>query len=128
MNSTRAAIPMKLALPGMVVLILAGCASTSPVPSAPLPAAPTAADVDAQRRAQFSKSLESWHGAKITELQTKLGQPTTKSKQADGKLVYVYAKSAKVSGPAGPSNFSCVVRYLIDERTSQVVGHQIEGC
>jgi len=116
----------------LLVTILAGCAAAPPLPSAPAPApgpaAPTAADVDAQRRAAFSKSLDSWHGAKTAELQAKLGLPTSKTTQADGKLVYVYAKSAKVSGPAGPSNFSCVVRYLVDEKTSRVVGHQVEGC
>jgi len=118
-----AATVMKHIGPAIIVLTLAGCA-TAPLSST----TPPAADVDGQRRAQFSKSQESWHGAKTTELQAKLGQPTSKTRQADGKLLYVYAKSAKVSGPAGPSNFSCVVRYLIDEKTSQVVGHQIEGC
>jgi hypothetical protein len=111
---------MKKSLPILAAaLVLSACAT------APPPAPAPQVDVDAQRRAEFSKSLERWNGAKTQELQSKLGPPTAKSRQADGKLVWAYSKSGKISSG---DTFSCVVRYLIDERSSQVVGHQIEGC
>ncbi|MDN3921214.1 hypothetical protein [Roseateles violae] len=108
------------------LLLMAGCATQpSQPPQTAAPPARPQVDVDAQRRAEFDKSLDRWNGAKTQELQSKLGLPTSKSRQADGKLVWAYSKSTKTSDGA---TFSCVVRYLIDERSSQVVGHQIEGC
>jgi hypothetical protein len=80
---------------------------------------------DTKRQADFDKSLDSWTGAKVQELIAKLGPPTSKSRQADGKPIYVYSKSAK-SGAA--TTFSCVVRYVLDARSERVTGHQIEGC
>lgn len=102
----------------MMVWLLSACAST-PV---------TQAQVDADRRSEFDKSLDGWHGATIHELVAKLGPPSSKSRQADGTLVYVYAKSTKLKGPVGPIMFSCVVRYMVDAHAGRVVGHRIEGC
>lgn len=101
----------------LVSLLLAACAT--------LPAPVSAPSADAKRRAAFDKSLDSWTGAKVQELIAKLGQPTAKTRQADGAPVYVYAKSAK-SGAT--TTFSCVVRYVLDARSERVTGHQIEGC
>jgi len=113
---------MKRTVQGLVLAMmlggLAACVST-PV---------TQSQVDAERQSSFDKGLDSWHGASVKELIAKLGQPTSTSRQADGRLVYVYAKSAKLSGPLGPSTFSCVVRYLVDAGSGRVVGHRIEGC
>lgn len=146
MNRRRPAAPA-LATALCIALALVGCASAPPAkPVAPLPAPPTSpappaspaplpqappptqAQIDAKRQAEFDKSLASWHGASTRELRSKLGLPTSTAKQADGVLVYVYAKSSKVNGPTGPTGFSCVVRYLIDEKADRVVGHRIEGC
>lgn len=119
-------------------LLLAGCAATPPAkPAAPppppqaQPQPPSQAQIDAKRQAEFDKSLDSWHGAKMRELTGKLGQPSSTERQPNGTLVYVYAKSTKLSGPngqKGTTSFSCVVRYLIDERADRVTGHRIEGC
>ena len=81
--------------------------------------------VDAKRRADFDKSLAGWHGARQQELLAKLGAPSSKARGADGRLVYTYARTAKQSGPGG---FSCVVRYMIDDKADKVVGHSFEGC
>ena len=80
---------------------------------------------DTKRQAAFDKSQDSWTGAKVQELLAKLGPPTSKTKQPDGSLVYVYARSAK-SG--AKTTFSCLVRYFVDARNERVTGHQIEGC
>lgn len=117
---------MKQTVQGLVLAMLlcglVACVST-PV-SIPVPQP----QVDAERRSTFDKELDSWHGATVKELIAKLGQPGSTSRQADGRLVYVYAKSAKLSGPSGPSTFSCVVRYIVDAGSGRVVGHRIEGC
>ena len=104
-------------------LLLAACAST-PTPPQPEPQS----SVDAKRQAEFDRSQDRWNGAKVSELVAKLGQPTSKEKQPNGSPVYVYSKTAKLSGPTGPVNFSCVVRYQLDERGERVVGHSIQGC
>lgn len=113
---------MTQAVQGLVVAVLlaalVGCASAPPAQS----------QVDAQRQSKFDKELDSWHGATVKELVAKLGQPTSTSRQSDGNLVYVYAKSAKLSGPGGTSTFSCVVRYTVNAGSGRVVGHRIEGC
>lgn len=98
----------------------------APVSTAPAPA--PNASIDAKRQADFNKSLDSWIGAKVQELVAKLGPPTSRARQANGAAVYVYVKSTKVTGSAGPSSFSCIVRYTLDERSERVTGHQIEGC
>jgi len=90
------------------------------------PAAPSSADQ--QRQAEFNKSLDRWHGARVQELVAKMGRPNSSSKAEDGRLAYVYARSGQISGPGGPSTFSCVVSYLIDEKTDRIVGHRIAGC
>ena len=100
---------------------LAGCSSVAVKPAA-------TANPDAQRQADFDKSMERWHGASAAELVGKLGAPSAKSKLADGTQVYAYAKSKQLQGPIGPVAFSCVVRFSIDERTGLIVGHRIEGC
>lgn len=97
--------------------LLAACAS-----------APSQSQIDAQRRSEFDKSLDRWHGASVKELLAKLGPPQSKLHQTAGRVVYVYAKSAQLSGPTGPIAFSCVVRYTIDERAGRIVDHGIEGC
>ena len=100
---------------------LAGCSSVAVKPAA-------TAKPDAQRQADFDKSMERWHGASAAELVGKLGPPSAKSKLADGTQVYAYAKSKQLQGPIGPLAFSCVVRFSIDERSGLIVGHRIEGC
>ncbi|MET0518514.1 MAG: hypothetical protein ABW005_06725 [Burkholderiaceae bacterium] len=117
-------------------LALAACAGLSP-PTAPGPHPPAApaqpapesqAQIDSRRQSDFDKSLDAWHGARIKELTAKLGPPTSTIRQPGAPLVYVYAKTGKLSGPTGPVSFSCVVRYTIDERADRVIGHRIEGC
>jgi len=124
-------------LPAMLGSVLAGCAlapttpspamstaapvaTPAPAPQQPVPQAPLPADL--QRQAAFNKSLESWHGASIQELQAKLGAPDSRDQAGDGRLVYVYKRAAKAG------SFACVVRYLIDEASGRISGHQIEGC
>ena len=113
---------MTRAMQGLVLAMLlgglAGCVSTPPAQS----------QVDAERQSGFDKQLDSWNGATVKELIAKLGQPTSTARQPDGKLLYVYAKSTRLSDPGGPSSFSCVVRYLVDAGSGRVVGHRIEGC
>ncbi len=120
------------ALMALSALLLSACASMQAPPSSappPVPAQPEPqASVDARRQAEFDKSQERWHGAKVQELVSKLGQPTSKEKQTNGSPTYVYSKTAKLNGPTGPINFSCVVRYQLDARAERVVGHSIEGC
>lgn len=89
---------------------------------------PSQAQVDAQRRSEFDQSLNSWHGASIKELLVKLGPPQSRQRQAGGRVVYVYAKSAQLGGPGERRTFSCVVRYTVDEHAGRVVDHLIEGC
>jgi len=109
--------------------LLGACASVPP-PAAPAaaPATPAQPSIDAQRRAEFDRSQARWHGAKLQELVSKLGKPSSNTRAADGSQVLVYAKSAKIKGPNGPSLFSCVVRYQIEAQSERIVGHQIEGC
>jgi len=106
--------------------LLGACASVPP-PAAPV-AAPPQPSIDAQRQAEFDRSQARWHGAKLQELVSKLGKPSSNTRAADGSQVLVYAKSAKIKGPNGPSLFSCVVRYQIEAQSERIVGHQIEGC
>lgn len=103
----------------MCLSLLTACGSMPP---------PSQAQIDAQRRTEFDQSLSSWHGASIKELLVKLGPPQSRQRQAGGRVVYVYAKSAQLGGPGEPRTFSCVVRYTIDEHAGRVVDHQIEGC
>jgi len=111
---------------------LGGCASTAlPTPSTPPaaapppPAAPSAADQ--QRRGEFDKALDSWHGATVQELLRKMGKPEAITRRADGSYDYRYSKSTR-GGPDGRPAFSCTVRYLVDAPGRQVIGHSIEGC
>lgn len=119
----RRSVATVVALAALATLVgwLAGCSSVAVKPAA-------TANPDAQRQADFDKSMERWHGASATELVGKLGAPSAKSKLADGTQVYAYAKSKQLQGPIGPVAFSCVVRFSIDERSGLIVGHRIEGC
>lgn len=112
--------------------VLGGCASTAPpTPTAPPaaapspPAAPSA--VDQQRRGEFDKALDSWHGATVQELLRKMGKPETITRRADGNYDYRYSKSTR-GGTDGRPAFSCTVRYVVDASGRQVIGHSIEGC
>jgi hypothetical protein len=129
-----------LALLWLLAAALAGCA-TAPGPSssaAPSASARTAAEVarqaetqrqiDAQRQAEFNKSLDRWHGASVKELLAKLGKPNATAHEPDGTRVYIYARSTQTGAQGGALPFTCVVRYLIDEKAGKVVGHRIEGC
>lgn len=115
----------------MVIGLLAGCASAPEprtVAPAPLPPLVQQPQPDAQRRSEFDRSLDQWHGARSQELFAKLGAPKSSTHSPDGTAVHLYAKSTKLKGPTGPVTFSCVVRYIIDERTDRIVDHRIEGC
>lgn len=128
-------VPRSLVCAGVAAaLVLGGCASTappaptpSPPPAAvpPAPAAPSAADQ--QRRGEFDKALDSWHGASVQELLRKMGKPEAITRRADGSYDYRYSKSTR-AGPEGRPAFSCTVRYLVDAPARQVIGHSIEGC
>nr|WP_316641400.1 hypothetical protein [uncultured Roseateles sp.] len=114
----------------MMAALLAGCASAPaprPVTPAPLPP-PSAPQVDAQRRSEFDRSLDHWHGARTQELFAKLGAPKSSTRGRDGTVVHLYAKSAQLKGPTGPVMFSCVVRYIVNERSDRIIDHRIEGC
>lgn len=118
-----------LALGGAV--LLGGCA-TPPPPKPPSPAAvptqpaaPGAADQ--QRRGEFDKALDSWHGATVQELLRKMGKPEAITRRADGSFDYRYSKSTR-AGADGRAAFSCTVRYVVDAPARQVIGHSIEGC
>jgi len=117
--------------------LLAACAS--PAPKTPSSSSPPAAEaaarqaesqrqVDAQRQAEFNRSLDRWHGASVKELLAKLGKPNSTAREPDGTRVWIYAKSTQLSGPNGATPFTCVVRYLVDEKAGKIVGHRIEGC
>ena len=97
-----------------LLVIVAGCA-TSPQP------ATTPADVE--RRSDFDKAQDSWHGAPLKELTAKLGKPTTVTRQAGGSTVYAFTKSTR-----GGTGFACTVRYTVDDKTQRIQGHEIEGC
>ena len=101
-----------------MALMFAGCGS-SPVKTS---------NPDAQRQAEFDASMDRWHGANAKELVSKLGAPSAKSRLPNGTLVYTYAKSTQLQGATGPIAFSCVVRFMIDERSGLIVSHRIEGC
>lgn len=113
------------------LLWLAGCSTPVGRPAsgtaAPGGAAKTA-QTDAQRQAEFDKSMARWHGASVTELMKKQGAPSSQSRLPGGKLVYVYARSSQVRGPTGMVPFHCAVHYTVDERSSLITGHRIEGC
>lgn len=117
-NRRRGRVASQAAGTVAMAWLLAGCGSAPVKP----------VNLDAQRRAEFDKSMDRWHGASTKELVAKLGAPSTRSKLADGTLVYAYAKSTQVHGPIGPIPFVCVVRYLVDDHTGLIVGHRIEGC
>lgn len=113
---------------------LAGCAGgpvrpTGPEPAAeqPKPAAP-AAKSDAERQAEFDRSMARWHGARLQELLNKQGEPTSRTRLRSGEWVYTYARSTTVRGPNGPQRFTCTVHYQVDARRETIVGHRIEGC
>lgn len=114
--------------------LLAGCASAPPPKPLPAPPPPTArpapapAQTDAQRRTEFDRSLDHWHGARTQELFAKLGAPKSSTRNGDSTLVHLYARSAQLKGPKGPVTFSCVVRYIVNERSDRIVNHSIEGC
>ena len=121
-----------------LALLASGCAVAPPAPPPPppppapthapapayVPAPPAAAtDADQRRRADFDAALAKWHGASLAELSSKLGKPTSVTHRGDGSSVYAYTRSA-----SGQSRFSCTVRYVVDDKTQRVQGHQIEGC
>ncbi|MDM4766631.1 hypothetical protein [Pelomonas sp. SE-A7] len=121
-------------------LLLAACSSLPPSSPSPTgrsttttaPGEPTKPSsqqqVDAARQAEFDRNLAAWRGAPLQELLAKLGKPTSVHPQRDGSSIYVYAKSAKLAGDAGPVDFRCVVRYQVEGRTQRVSGLEIEGC
>jgi hypothetical protein len=121
----------------LTTALLAGCGSppvrtTPPPPAAeslppPVPAAPPV-KTDAQRQAEFDRSMDRWHGAKLKELVSKLGPPNTRTRLRSGEWIYTYARSSTVRGPSGPERFSCEVNYRVDARTETIVGHRIKGC
>lgn len=82
---------------------------------------------DQQRRSDFDKSLDSWHGAPIQELLRKLGKPESITRRQDGNLDYQYSRSTR-SGPDRRAAFTCTVRYAVDASARRVIGHAIEGC
>lgn len=113
------------------LLGLAGCGTPSSRPSGTAPAigAPAKpAQTDAERQADFDRSMVRWHGAHVQELVKKQGAPSSQSRLPGGKLVYVYARSTQVRGPSGMVPFKCAVYYTVDERSSLITGHRIEGC
>ncbi|HEV6966818.1 hypothetical protein [Roseateles sp.] len=127
-----------LPLPALALLLMAGCA-TAPTPapapaptpapaSPPAPAArPAASAADLARRAEFDAALNRWHGASLTELQAKLGKPTTVTRGSAGRTTYAFTRTT--TDPAsGLNRFSCTVRYVVDDKTRVVQSHQIEGC
>jgi len=126
MNDTRRMHPA-LSLAALAVLAACSRQGTAPPPGAISRPEPQAS-VDARRQSEFDRSQDRWHGATVKELVGKLGQPTLKAQRADGRAVYVYAKSTKLNGPTGPIDFRCVVRYVLDARGERVMGHTIEGC
>lgn len=124
--------PLRPRLVLALALLASGCAVAPPAPPPPAPAPahayvpppPAAAtDADQRRRADFDAALGKWHGASLAELSSKLGKPTSVTHRGDGSSVYAYTRSS-----SGQSRFSCTVRYVVDDRTQRVQGHQIEGC
>lgn len=126
-----------------VALLLAGCAATPSAPPAPPAApvppvapaaapapAPTAppAQADNARRAEFDAALARWHGASLSELQSKLGKPTQVTRGSDGLTTYAYTRAVPADASTGVTRFSCTVRYLVDDKTKRVQSHQIDGC
>lgn len=116
----------------LAALALAGCAlnPVSTPATTDRKAEPMSAQqqIDAARQAEFDKSLAAWRGAPVQELRAKLGAPSAVHAQRDGSSIYVYAKTAKLSGANGPVDFRCVVRYTVDGRTQRVSGLEVEGC
>jgi hypothetical protein len=98
---------------------------TVPAQAPHLPAAPTASDL--QRRGEFDKALDSWHGAPVAELLRKLGKPDAIAQRADGSLEYQYSRSTRAGADKRPA-FSCTVWYAVDAVARRVTGHAIEGC
>ena len=105
------------------VLLAAGCATQQPRPQSPTQPRPA----DVERRSDFDKALDGWNGAKVAELVKKLGKPDAVTRQPDGSSIYAYTKSMP-DPQTGMARFSCKVRYVVDGKTQQVSGHQIEGC
>ncbi len=125
--------------PLAIMLLITGCASTPPaaptdqgsitvpLPSAPVPTAPPA-QADNARRAEFDASLNRWHGAPLSELQAKMGKPSTVTRGGDGRTTYAYTRAMAADPGTGTSRFSCTVRFIVDDKSKQVQSHQIEGC
>ncbi len=103
----------------------AGTAGAPPTAATAAPPPPAAEDL--QRRREFDKALDSWHGATVQELLRKMGKPEAVTRRADGSYDYRYSKSTR-GGPDGRPAFSCTVRYLVDAPGRQVIGHSIVGC
>lgn len=135
-------------LPSLAVaLLIAGCATAPPAPPAP-PAAPVppvapaaapapapapataaaAAQADTARRAEFDAALARWHGASLSELQSKLGKASKVTRGSDGRTTYAYTRAVPANPSTGVSRFSCTVRYFVDDKTQRVQSHQIDGC
>ncbi|MDL5030860.1 hypothetical protein QRD43_02985 [Pelomonas sp. APW6] len=107
-------------------LALGGCSTPSSVtPSGTVP--PAGRTADQQRRSDFDKSLDAWHGATVQELVRKLGKPESIDLRNDGALDYQYSKSGRTTGDKRPA-FSCTVRYIVEGGTLRVIGHTIQGC
>ena len=106
-------------------LVLGGCSTPSAPPSGSVP--PAGRTADQQRRSDFDKSLDAWHGATVQELVRKLGKPESIDLRNDGALDYQYSKSGRATGDKRPA-FSCTVRYIVEGGTLRVIGHTIQGC
>ena len=115
----------KFTLCTLACLLATGCATrpttTTTAPGAPVVQTPPAQS-DTERRSEFDKSLDSWNGASVKELRSKLGTPTAVTHGSAGSTVYAFTRSTRAAG------FSCTVRYVVDDKTQRVQSHQIEGC
>jgi hypothetical protein len=105
--------------------MLGGCSTPSAPSSSAVPSGGRTADQ--QRRTDFDKSLDAWHGATVQELVRKLGKPESIDLRNDGALDYQYSKSGRATADKRPA-FTCTVRYIIEGGTLRVIGHTIQGC
>ncbi len=115
-----------------VALLLAACANQQARAPVSQPQSQTQAPIqtrpaDTARRSDFDKALDGWNGATVAELLKKLGKPDAVKRQPDGSSIYAFTKSMP-DPQTGMTRFSCKVRYVVDGKTQQVSGHQIDGC
>ncbi|HEY4079894.1 MAG TPA: hypothetical protein VGM81_04290 [Burkholderiaceae bacterium] len=117
-----------IAVAAAVALLLAACANQQPrAPLSPPQGQAQPRPADTARRSDFDKALDGWNGATVAELVKKLGKPDAVKRQPDGSSIYAFTKSMP-DPQTGMARFSCKVRYVVDAKTQQVSGHQIEGC